>query len=73
MPTATARVLGCLYGAQSLLRQAQTITADTTGPDLEPLLSALLGEIEAAEAGLAHDLNHRLAELLPPGFSYSPD
>lgn len=73
MPTSAAQVLGCLYGAHALITQAQTLTADTSGSDLGPLLSALLAEIEAAEAELAHGLNRRIAELLPSGFTYSPD
>ncbi len=71
MPTAT--VLGCLTAARALLQEAQRQAPDSFAPDLQPLLANLNSEIESAEQILTQDLNQRLVELLPAGFSYCPD
>jgi hypothetical protein len=71
--TTTAHLLGALRGAHALLTEAKAIAGERHGLQLEPLLGVLMGEIEATEETLAHDLNHQLAGLLPEGFAYSPE
>jgi hypothetical protein len=71
--THTARVLGALYGAHTLLTQAKTVADERHALDVGPLLAALNSEIQSLEEDLQHDLGHQIAALLPDGFSYSPE